>query len=287
MPNLPVPNIPKGVTESNDRLLAVKDDESLSLLPYAEDQSAQDGAIADVASVTVTNAQNIAINAAGIVTNAEAIDALDTLIEEGSYDGIDGVDGKGWTGGEYDEETGVVTFSSTDGLGFSTGDLRGADGLAGEGDSAGIIDAPDDGKQYLRESKRWVEADVEEAPVDGQLYTRQDGAWAYIDELKEAPVDGKQYGRQDKGWAEIVVPEPDGYLGEAPVDGGLYARGDQQWTVVPEPDVGEAPSDGGLYVRGDGQWSELPEPPVAPSVGVGTGGPPAGGSNGDIWIEVE
>ena len=48
--------------------------------------------------------------------------------------------------------------------------------------------------------------------------------------------------------------------------------------------MGEAPLDGGLYVRGDGQWSELP---AVPSVGVGTGGPPAGGSNGDIWIEVE
>lgn len=287
MPNLPVPNIPKGVTESNDRLLAVKDDESLSLLPYAEDQQAQDDAIADVASVTVTNAENIAGNAAGIITNAEAIDALDTLIEEGSYDGVDGVDGKGWTGGEYDENTGVVTFSSTDGLGFSTGDLRGADGMAGEGDGAGVIDAPDDGKQWLRESKRWVEPHVGEAPVDGEMYTRRDEGWAYVDEFVEAPVDGKHYGRMDKAWAEIVIPEPDGYIGEAPSDGGLYGRSDGQWSVVPEPpepDVGEAPLDGGLYVRGDGQWSELP---AVPSVGVGTGGPPAGGSNGDIWIEVE
>lgn len=39
-----------------------------------------------------------------------------------------GADGLGWTGGSYDETTGVVTFTSDDGLGFVTGDLRGADG---------------------------------------------------------------------------------------------------------------------------------------------------------------
>jgi hypothetical protein len=46
-------------------------------------------------------------------------------------DGIDGVDGLGWTGGSYDAGTGIVTFTSTDGLGFVTGDLRGADGSDG------------------------------------------------------------------------------------------------------------------------------------------------------------
>lgn len=40
-----------------------------------------------------------------------------------------GTDGLGFTGGSYDGGTGVVTFTSDDGLGFSTGDLRGADGL--------------------------------------------------------------------------------------------------------------------------------------------------------------
>ncbi len=38
--------------------------------------------------------------------------------------GEDGVDGKGWTGGSYSVLTGVVTFTSNDGLGFQTGDLR-------------------------------------------------------------------------------------------------------------------------------------------------------------------
>ena len=51
-------------------------------------------------------------------------------------DGSDGVDGNGWTGGSYDASTGVVTFTSDDGLGFSTGDLRGADGADGSGGGA-------------------------------------------------------------------------------------------------------------------------------------------------------
>ncbi|AET72511.1 hypothetical protein SXGG_00011 [Synechococcus phage S-CBP42] len=42
------------------------------------------------------------------------------------FTGTNGEDGCGWTRGEYDYETGVVTFYSDDGLGFSTGDLRGA-----------------------------------------------------------------------------------------------------------------------------------------------------------------
>lgn len=45
--------------------------------------------------------------------------------------GSDGADGLGFTGGSYDSGTGVVTFTSNDGLGFSTGDLRGADGTDG------------------------------------------------------------------------------------------------------------------------------------------------------------
>ncbi|TDH35732.1 hypothetical protein E2A64_10370 [Pseudohoeflea suaedae] len=54
-------------------------------------------------------------------------------------DGVDGIDGLGWTGGAYNAGTGVVTFASDDGLGFSTGDLRGADGADG---ADGVDGAP-------------------------------------------------------------------------------------------------------------------------------------------------
>lgn len=47
-------------------------------------------------------------------------------------DGSPGANGLGWTSGSYNTSTGLVTFNSTDGLGFATGDLRGATGTNGE-----------------------------------------------------------------------------------------------------------------------------------------------------------
>lgn len=55
--------------------------------------------------------------------------------------GDTGADGLGWTGGSYDAGTGVVTFASDDGLGFTTGDLRGADGIDGLGWTGASYDA--------------------------------------------------------------------------------------------------------------------------------------------------
>jgi hypothetical protein len=51
-----------------------------------------------------------------------------TYWEVFSASGAAGADGTGFTGGSYSAGTGVVTFTSDDGLGFVTGDLRGADG---------------------------------------------------------------------------------------------------------------------------------------------------------------
>ncbi|SDX14683.1 DUF7151 family protein, partial [Flagellimonas zhangzhouensis] len=45
----------------------------------------------------------------------------------------------GFTGGSYDNTTGVVTFTSDDGLGFSTTDLRGANGADGADGAIGAI----------------------------------------------------------------------------------------------------------------------------------------------------
>jgi hypothetical protein len=55
-------------------------------------------------------------------------------------DGDPGADGKGWTGGTYDASTGIVTFTSTDGLGFSTTDLRGGEGAQGKGFTGGTYE---------------------------------------------------------------------------------------------------------------------------------------------------
>lgn len=62
-----------------------------------------------------------------ILTATYSITAMGIIGDTGPQ----GEKGDGWTGGAYDQSTGVVTFSSNDGLGFSTGDLRGAQGPQG------------------------------------------------------------------------------------------------------------------------------------------------------------
>ena len=52
--------------------------------------------------------------------------------------GDSGVDGKGWTSGFYTSGTGIVEFTSDDGLGFVTQDLRGATGATGDTGATGI-----------------------------------------------------------------------------------------------------------------------------------------------------
>jgi len=56
----------------------------------------------------------------------------------GAIRGPEGPRGDGFTGGSYDSSTGVVTFTSNDNLGFSTGDLRGQDGVGLPGTAATI-----------------------------------------------------------------------------------------------------------------------------------------------------
>jgi len=50
---------------------------------------------------------------------------------QGSPGGATGATGNGFTGGSYNPENGQVQFTSDDGLGFVTGDLRGATGATG------------------------------------------------------------------------------------------------------------------------------------------------------------
>jgi hypothetical protein len=55
--------------------------------------------------------------------------------------GTNGTNGDGFTGGNYNSSTGVVTFTSNDGLGFSTGDLRGASGSGSSFDGGSVSNA--------------------------------------------------------------------------------------------------------------------------------------------------
>jgi len=67
--------------------------------------------------------------ATGDVRGADGADGADG--SDGADSTVQGPQGDGFTGGTYTAGTGVVTFTSGDGLGFSTGDLRGADGSDG------------------------------------------------------------------------------------------------------------------------------------------------------------
>lgn len=62
------------------------------------------------------------------ILRPDTVGGVPVLVGPKGDNGTDGADGLGWTGGSYDPATGVVTFTSDDGLGFATGDLRGADG---------------------------------------------------------------------------------------------------------------------------------------------------------------
>lgn len=93
----------------------------------------------------------------------------------GGVEGGTGVDGKGWTGGTYDAATGVVTFTSDDGLEFTTGDLRGANGIDGldgnmwhVGSGAPDASVGDPGDYYLDGEDGWV------------YLKRNDGSWTNL-----------------------------------------------------------------------------------------------------------
>lgn len=76
---------------------------------------------------------NYATHIIDVSTDSDRIWTVQEIIAAaiGNGNGGDGSDGLGWTGGTYNASTGVVTFASDDGLGFSTDDLRGAAGEPG------------------------------------------------------------------------------------------------------------------------------------------------------------
>ena len=93
-------------------------------------------------------------------------------------------------------------------------------------DNVGIGEAPNDGKQYGRQSEGWTEI------------TATGGGPATTDDLTEgstnkyfpeAPTDGKQYARQSEGWTEVAASGGGGGIDEAPEDGGVYGRSNGGW----------------------------------------------------------
>lgn len=80
----------------------------------------------------------------GVDSNGDAVEVNDTLraidtaspttyVNIGPVKGERGDNGTGWTSGAYNDTTGIVTFLSADGLGFTTNDLRGVSGVVNVG----------------------------------------------------------------------------------------------------------------------------------------------------------
>jgi len=87
----------------------------------------------EISSTALGTDPNNAANYALTITYDDA--STDVVTFAKPADGVDGATGPGFTGGSYSASTGVVTFSSNDGLGFTTGDLRGATGSGFTGGS--------------------------------------------------------------------------------------------------------------------------------------------------------
>lgn len=91
-------------------------------------------AAADSAAATINFNTNLVVTASGLSEGASPTVSYNDTTYTMSFGipvgatGATGATGDGFTGGSYNASTGVVTFTSDDGLGFSTGDLRGADG---------------------------------------------------------------------------------------------------------------------------------------------------------------
>ena len=119
-----------------------------------------------------------------------------------------------------------------------------------------ITEAPDDAKQYVRESKAWAEVNVPD--ISGLV--------------EEAPDDGKQYVRESEAWAEVDIPEsgPSVQIGET-FDGTPQA-GDQ-WMEVP------ASGDATMWIYDGSNWLQQP--------GSKDGADGADGANGSdgLWTD--
>ena len=138
-----------------------------------------DGAAATIGVGTVTTG---AAGSSASVTNSGTSSAatFDFSIPRGDTGntGPAGPTGAGFTGGSYNSSTGVVTFTSNDNLGFSTGDLRGADGtgsgtVTSVGTGGGLTGGPVTSSGTISHADTSTQANVEAATniyVDGLTF---------------------------------------------------------------------------------------------------------------------
>ena len=112
---------------------------------------------------------------------ADGADGADGANGTNGTNGTNGADGTGFTGGSYDQTTGVVTFTSDDGLGFLTTDLRGSDATVNATNVANAGAAMLSGATFTGDINLGDSTKINlGASNDLQIY--HDGSNSYIDE---------------------------------------------------------------------------------------------------------
>jgi hypothetical protein len=197
--------------------------------------------------------------------------------------GDNGVDGKGWTSGAYNASNGVVTFTSDDGLGFVTGDLRGTNGTdgtdgidgesitgpAGPGWTGGTYDAntgfvtftSDDGLGFSTtdirggqgiagtDGKGWTDGYYDAA--DGKIkFLSDDGLGFETPDLRGADGGVGPQGPQGEKGEDSQVPGPTGPEGAQGPQGEKGNTGADSTVAGPQGPKGDTGANGGTGPQG-------------------------------------
>ena len=118
------------------------------------------------------------------------------IVSFGSDDGLEfettDIRGKGWTGGAYDTQTGIIEFESDDGLGFVTDDLRGEDGqglvVLGKLPVDEILVLPGTaGDMWVSSTEGFDDQGTPVMPLDGLIWLVADAMWVTVGPI-EGPI---------------------------------------------------------------------------------------------------
>jgi tetrahydromethanopterin S-methyltransferase subunit B len=232
-------------------------DPTQSLRGHASLHNAEEDAIEKIESTLGVNPQGTHASVSARIANVEAKSSTPGPA------GQDGKDGKGWTDGYYVEGTGKVVFASDDGLGFSTGDLRGSNGTAGT-----------DGKGFTGGSYNATTGVVTFLSDDGLGFATGDlrgangekGDPFVYDDFTPAQLDGLKGPQGEKGndgtgvnilgsynsEAELNAAHPSGNVGDAYlVAGDLYVWDDTNSTWDNVGNIQGPPGENGVGEKGD------------------------------------
>ncbi|NYT76571.1 hypothetical protein H0A71_06170 [Alcaligenaceae bacterium] len=199
--------------------------------------------------------------------------------------GTAGADGKGFTGGSYGAGTGIVTFTSADGLGFATSDLRGASGAKGDPGNAGptgkgwtgasyngstgkVTFTSDDAIGFVTDDLRGVGITVStSAPVggvDGDAWVKKNGVSGALDgllvmddsewKLVNAPIADMPIVDFNFGGATSIDPiDLQGLLnpdeGTVFFDGITYETGANRYLITINADASLSSFNNGIMLR--------------------------------------